>query len=330
MMTLQQVLSNFEQKLATHNQKLELNSVLHELAVFTPDIPLPGSGQTYKRWQILAQIAATHLGLAKCFESHLDAISILKELNHASRPKGLGAVWAAEGPDCTLYYEQGYCYGRKAWCSAAKDADYAVMTYRDQDNQSQLVLSKMRESGVQIDLTGWHATGMQSTQTAKVEFQQVPAELVGKAGDYINRAGFWHGAAGIAACWYGAATRLADILLAATKIRTSSFQSYYLGQISTQLMTTRSLFQKIADQIDNDPERSHEFMIRILRAKVEETAQTILTLTGEALGARPFCENPVFSHLAADLPVFLRQSHAAFDFEKIAELTRKEQQLWHL
>ena len=329
-MSLQQVLSKFEQQLNVAEQTIELNAVLHELVAFTSDIPLPAHGQTYKRWQILAQIAATHLGLAKCFESHLDAISILMELNHSLIPDGLGAVWAAEGPECTLYYEQGYCYGQKTWCSAAKDVDYALMTYRDQNNQSQLLLSKMSNSCIDIDLTGWHAVGMHSTQTAKVKFQQVPTERVGKAGDYLNRAGFWHGAAGVAACWYGAAARLADILLAASHIRSSSFQSNYLGQITTQLITTRSLFQKVADQIDHQPEHSHEFMIRILRANVEETAQKVLTMVGQALGARPFCQNSVFSHLAADLPVFLRQSHAAFDFEKIAELTRQEQQLWHL
>ncbi|WP_130804010.1 acyl-CoA dehydrogenase family protein [Acinetobacter ihumii] len=329
-MTLQLVLSKFEQQLMVNEQPIELNAVLHELVAFTSEIPLPAHGQTYKRWQILAQIAATHLGLAKCFESHLDAISILKELNYSPIPDGLYAVWAAEGPECTLSYEQGYCHGQKTWCSAAKEVDYALMTYRDQDNQSQLVLTNMSNPAIHIDLTGWHAVGMHSTQTAKVEFQHVAAEPVGKAGDYLNRAGFWHGAAGVAACWYGAATRLADILLASSQIRSSSFQSYYLGQITTQLITTRSLFQKVANQIDRHPGHPHELMIRVLRAKVEETAQTVLTLTGQALGARPFCENAIFSQLAADLPVFLRQSHAAFDFEKIAELTRQEQKLWHL
>ena len=37
-----------------------------------------------------------------------------------------------------------------------------------------------------------------------------------------------------------------------------------------------------------------------------------------------------YARLAADLPVFIRQSHAAFDLERIGELTAQEEQLWTL
>ncbi|MCV9897373.1 UNVERIFIED_CONTAM: acyl-CoA dehydrogenase, partial [Cronobacter sakazakii] len=47
-------------------------------------------------------------------------------------------------------------------------------------------------------------------------------------------------------------------------------------------------------------------------------------------GARPYCEEPTFSQLIADLPVFIRQSHAAFDYESIAELCLPEKSLWEL
>jgi hypothetical protein len=41
------------------------------------------------------------------------------------------------------------------------------------------------------------------------------------------------------------------------------------------------------------------------------------------LGA-PFCGNAHFATLSADLTVFIRQSHGAFDLQRIGELTSIE------
>ena len=46
-----------------------------------------------------------------------------------------------------------------------------------------------------------------------------------------------------------------------------------------------------------------------------------MEVVGQALGAAPFCRNAHFARLSADLPVFIRQSHGAFDLQKIGELT---------
>lgn len=132
--------------------------------------------------------------------------------------------------------------------------------------------------------------------------------------------GFWHGAAGVAACWFGAAARLADFLYQACQTKPHAYRLMYLGEVSTLLFTTKQYFHHVANQIDQYPKQSHELIIRILRTKVEQTAQLVLDQVGKALGARPFCENRTFAALAADLPVFLRQSHAAFDLEQIAKL----------
>jgi hypothetical protein len=46
----------------------------------------------------------------------------------------------------------------------------------------------------------------------------------------------------------------------------------------------------------------------------------VLEHVGRALGATPFCRNSHFARLAADLPVFLRQSHAEKDLAALGEL----------
>ena len=317
-LSLNKVLFEFEQNETDIDQNLE--NTIKKLIMFVPDIPHPGEGETLARWKILAKVGSTNLNLAKWFESHLDALSILNELNYSPVNTGLWAVWAAEGSTPPIHFKQALCSGQKNWCSGAGLVDYGLLTYRDECNQSQLFIVDMHQPNIQIKHNGWNAVGMQHTRTASLSFDQVSAKALGQSNAYLERPGFWHGAAGVAACWFGAAARLADFLYQACQTKPHAYRLRYLGEVSTLLFTTKQYFHHVANQIDQYPKQSHELIIRILRTKVEQTAQLVLDQVGKALGARPFCENRTFAALAADLPVFLRQSHAAFDLEQIAKL----------
>ncbi|NEU32774.1 acyl-CoA dehydrogenase, partial [bacterium LRH843] len=146
----------------------------------------------------------------------------------------------------------------------------------------------------------------------------------------LDRVGFWHGAAGVAACWYGAAVRLVDELQQSCLKTPNPFKKMYLGRLVTRLAVTRQYFQYIAQLIDSQPKLSHERDVRILRAQAEQSCLEVIEGVGKALGARPFCEQATFASLMADLPVFIRQSHAAFDDEQIAERCLQEQISWQL
>lgn len=327
-MSFESILCDFEK-----NKKISassLTTVIKKLINSNIDIPNPGSGETYRRWQILAQIAATNLNLAKWFESHLDAISILHEIGVINIPNGLLAVWAAEGSPNPIIYENGYCKGTKLWCSGSDIVDYGLMTFKNENGHSQLCIVDMSQQDIFIDHQDWHAVGMGQTRTASINFNNISVEKVGKSNQYLTRVGFWHGAAGIAACWYGATARLAEFLHIECQLKPNHFKLMYAGEINTALAATQMYFKELADKIDHEPFKSHELEIRILRAQVENTANLTLELVGKALGAGPFCQNAIFSNLTADLPVFLRQSHAAFDFECIAKLTLMEQKTWNL
>ncbi|WP_367111582.1 acyl-CoA dehydrogenase [uncultured Psychrobacter sp.] len=317
---------------------------------------------TLMRWQILAYVASIDLAIVKWFESHLDALSILHEVGYDTDTQktdaqktdaqksaqgsasGLWAVWAAEGPP--LNFEQdaanqqdktsqqgkvngtvyGIANGIKAWCSGAHIVDYGLMTYRDKNGDSQLLIVDMQQEGIAIDGSSWQAVGMQATDTATIEFTDVAAEQVGAANAYLERVGFWHGAAGVAACWYGATAYLANYLLTSYQHKPNDYKAMYLGEISTAMALTQQYFYYVANLIDSESQHqqhkhSHELAIRALRANVEQLARQVLETTGQALGAAPFCTNAHFARLAADLPVFIRQSHGAFDLQKIGELT---------
>lgn len=110
------------------------------------------------------------------------------------------------------------------------------------------------------------------------------------------------------------------------------------GEIGTALAVTRQYFYYVSHLIDTEPQRSHELVIRELRSQVEKVARLVMESIGQALGAAPFCSNAHFARLSVDLTVFIRQSHGAFDLQKIGELssdvtrdlTDKQVNIWQL
>lgn len=300
------------------------------------------NSNTLIRWQVLAYVSSLDLTIAKWFESHLDALSILHEVGYDKAPQGLWAVWAAEGQPNPICYKKGKISGIKAWCSGANLVDYGLMTYRDELGQAQLLMVDMHQSGIDIDNDAWQAVGMQATDTATVQFHEVAASNVGAPNAYLERVGFWHGAAGVAACWYGAAACIANYLITAYQHKPNAYKAMYLGQISTALAVIQQYFYHVADLIESEPQQNHELTIRQLRANVEQVARQVMETVGQALGAAPFCVNAHFARLTADLAVFIRQSHGAFDLQRIGELssalyrasisdlTDKQDNIWQL
>lgn len=321
--------------------------LLQKLLPHCKNIPHPASGRTLERWQILAYVAGVDLTLVKWLESHLDALSILHELGFSEvyqhQPNKLWAVWASEGQAVPVTFtatndenplQQGVCHGTKTWCSGANVVDFGLMTYRDDNQQSQLVIVDMKQhaDSITIDSQTWQAVGMQATDTATLTFCQTPAtHLRPQTGNYLERAGFWHGAGGVGACWYGATVAIAEYLLTAVQQKPHPFKALYLGQIGSQLASLQQYFYYVASQIDSEPTASHALIIRQLRQQTEVTARLVLEQVGLALGATPFCQNAHFARLTADLAVFIRQTHGAFDSQAIGELLAKQQEtLWQL
>ena len=64
---------------------------------------------------------------------------------------------------------------------------------------------------------------------------------------------------------------------------------------------------------------------------VEAAATTVLEHASRALGAGPLCRNAGFARMVADLPVFLRQSHAERDLATLgSELAKSGESPWAL
>jgi hypothetical protein len=161
---------------------------------------------------------------------------------------------------------------------------------------------------------------MADTATNTVIFDGAIGTLVGAEHAYLSRPGFWHGAAGIAVCWFGGATMLANTLRAHLQNNARARNTHalaHLGAIDIALRQASALLSETAAWIDRYPNANAMPAALRVRGAVEATAQSVLEHAGRTLGASAFCKDAAFARMAADLPVFLRQSHAECDLAEL-------------
>jgi len=307
------------------------------------DLPLPGSGRTWERWTMLADLAGEDLSLARLSEGHVDALAILAELGPAeSGPAGLGTappagnrwgVWAAQPPGPGLAARQAAggwrLDGIKRYCSGAHACTHALVTAAAPDGNR---LFAVATDGLAPVAGTWPATGMAASDTLDVEFTDVLGEPVGGPGDYTGRPGFAHGGAGVAACWYGGARGVGQTLLtAAAKRDVGPHALAHLGAVDVALHTARGALARAAAEIDADPaDREHGGWRRALRVRalVEATATEVMERVGRALGAGPLCHDEAHGRRVADLTVYLRQHHAEGDLAELGALAAEAGASW--
>lgn len=298
-------------------------------------LPLPGSGATLLRWQALSAVATAGLSLAKLYEGHTDALAIFEELGVIGPGELVSAswgVWAAEAPQGRALLENEFVerdgvvrlHGAKCWCSGAAGASDALLTAWHPDGRGPpLVCVNLRQPRVRVSDAAWQAVGMAGSASLDVEFQGAIARLVGAPGDYLDRPGFWHGGAGIAACWYGGTLAIANALRTvvnqAAPSGRSPFRLAALGRVDLALQATAALLRDSAAWIDANPTADASAVALRARLGAEECATRVLAEVGRALGATPFCRDARFARAAADLPVFIRQSHAERDLAALGD-----------
>ena len=294
-------------------------------------LPLPAAGSTLQRWRALSEVACHDLSLAKLFESHTDALAILQELDdpEGAPPGSAWGVWAAEPPDARVIttasgHDRVTLTGRKSWCSGASHLSHALITVWDADGSGPFLAKvNLNQEAVRVSSQGWNAVGMAATGSVDVHFSAAAATRVGTAGAYLDRPGFWHGGVGIAACWYGGAVRLARSLRDEARARAGAggndFRAAALGKVDLALHQTASLLRAAAAEIDDHPRDDASVLALRVRMGAEECAVNVLHQTGRALGAASFCKDAGFARMAADLPVFIRQSGGERDAVAVGE-----------
>lgn len=292
-------------------------------------LPLPAQGHTRQRWATLAAVAAHDLSLAKLFEGHTDALAILAELGAPPAPGRIWGTWCAESPTARLRCAAPDAAGRvvvngtKAWCSGASSVTHALVSAWNEQDEPCLLAVELNQPGIAITAQGWRAIGMGATASVDVIFDHVDGALVGAPNAYVSRPGFWHGGAGIASCWHGAASAIAAITwthVRAKGERADPHQLAHLGHIDIALTSAQAVLHEVARWMDQNPSLDARQQALRARLAAEACAVEVMRHAGRALGAGPLCKDVHLSKLMADLPVFLRQSHAERDLAELGQI----------
>jgi alkylation response protein AidB-like acyl-CoA dehydrogenase len=305
--------------------------LLHDMvAARILDLPLPGRGRTAERFDALSALGRLDTTTGRLAEAHTDALAILAELAGRSLPgmdDEVWGVWAAEPPNARVVARQQdgddwRLRGRKAWCSGAGTCTYALVTAWAGDGQ-RLFAVDLHGAGVETVDDGWPMPALAGTDTRSVDFADARARPVGAARAYLDRPGFWHGAVGVAAVWYGGAVGVADALRRRlTDHEADDIDRVHLGSVDRSLWAARSALLAAAAAIDADPGDDGGVASVVAlrtRAVVEASVASVIDRVGRALGPAPLTRDEAHARRVVDLALYVRQSHADRDLADLAD-----------
>ena len=284
-------------------------------------LPMPGAGDTLTLWDALSRLAAYDLTAARALEPHVDALSILDQAGLTPSEAGGTAhstwgVYAAEGPagKLTAYQDgdQWVVDGVKPWCSLADQVSHALVTAWTGETTRRLFAVSMAETRV-LDVP-WVSRGLAEIVSAPVQFDAVAAVPIGDDGWYLRRPGFWWGAIGVAACWYGGAAGVAERLRPRRGREPDQIAQMHLGGADAALYAAACTLREAACVVDDPGDRSRdEVTARRARAVVRAACDDVLGRVARAAGPAPLTFEEEHARRVADLSVYICQDHAERD-----------------
>jgi alkylation response protein AidB-like acyl-CoA dehydrogenase len=291
------------------------------------ELPLPGRGDTWRRWSALRDWGRQDLVLARLAEGHTDALAILAEAGRTPVPDSLYGVWAARsGPGLSL--RDGRLNGTLRFCSGAHDLDRALVV-ADGDDGPQLFDVGVRGPGVEPVAGSWQPLGMADSDSADVSFGDLVVTThskIGVPGFYTERPGFWHGGGGVAAVWAGGAMGVLDDVHSRLREHGSDAHAHaQLGALHVAVESTEALLHRTAVAIDAHPDAGHRRAVGTVRASAERTARLVLDVAPRLFGASGLCRDQRIGHRMADLGVYVRQHHGERDLADLGEQLLAEQ-----
>lgn len=309
---------------------------LRDRSAALAELPLPGQGRTAERFHALWDLGSVDLTLGRLGEAHADGHAILGEADRHDLAELDGSpclfgVWASDPPDGQVTLERegaGWrLQGTKRWCSGACLLDRALVTAR-LDDQVMLACVDLRQGGVTPHPAGeWVTPALAEADTRSVDLDvHLDTDaLVGPAGWYLSRPGFWWGAAGVAAVWAGGAAGLVARLLGGW--RDDPLSLAHLGAAHAWVEAARAMVDAAAAAIDADPSMPPEAAARlayVTRHVADRTAGAVIEHTTRALGPGPMAQDRAVSQRLSDLALYVRQSHAERDLATLGRLVVRQ------
>ena len=263
-------------------------------------LPLPGRGDTWERFEILASLAEEDLSLARLGEGHADALAILEESGSSRHSEASYGVWAARsgagGVTATPVVGGWKLAGRKPFCSGSGMVDRALVTAEAPDGYR---LFDVDTAEVVVDAIpdSWPAVGMADSLSETLIFGGpvvTEDDAVGRPAS--TPIGLASGSApvGWPACWFGGARGLVAGVVGRLGSDPGEVVLMEIGKAAGSLQAMGDALKSVATAIDADPEDKLEHArprAMAVRQIVHDFSGAILRQTAAAGGARPLCHD---------------------------------------
>lgn len=295
-------------------------SVRHLAASGSLDLPRPGGGRTAERHRQLLELTRHHpVSVGRLAEAHTDATAILAEAGRRPDPDALYGVWASQAPGEGVVVDLAdhTLRGTASFCSGVGLLDRALLTVTDEGREQWLVdVGVSAAPTVRWSTAAWSTPALHDTLTGSITFDGHALggdAVIGPPRWYLERAGFWPGACGPAACWAGGALGLVDA--AGRYVGDDRHRQEALGTMRAQAWGLRALLARAGDEIDAhrcDPAGTRHRVLA-LRLLVERACADVLDHFGQSFGPRPFVTDAEVAQRFSDVHLYLRQQHGQRD-----------------
>jgi alkylation response protein AidB-like acyl-CoA dehydrogenase len=288
--------------------------------------------------RVLRILGGADLSLARLFEGHVNAISLVRRygtrhqverLAKSVAAGDLSGVWAAEDAAGLALIKQDDSWklqGRKIFASGAGFVRRPIVTVSS-DSGDTMFLLDLSKAGERADLSGWQVLGMQASATGTVELTGLHVgadQQIGKAGDYLRQPFFSAGAWRFCAAQLGAVERLTELYRVELQQRGRGADPYQLERLAhcgaalgTALFWIEEAVRRFADD-GLDPEAVVAF-VNLTRLVTERSALEVIERVQRGVGLAAFLRPNPIERICRDLSTYLRQPAPDFAMKDAAQ-----------
>jgi alkylation response protein AidB-like acyl-CoA dehydrogenase len=274
---------------------------------------------------LLRIIGAADLSIARLFEGHVNAISLVTRYGSKAQIERLAAdvqkgaltgVWGAEDSVGLKRQQRPNGWqleGRKILASGAGSVQRPLVTLTSP--QGPLMYLLALEADGEADLENWRPLGMRATATGTVDLTGVMVtseQQIGAPGDYMTQPFFSGGAWRFCAAQLGACERLTELYRDQLRARGRGEDPYQLERLAqcaaacgTALFWVEEAARRFAD--DTQDAATTVAFANLTRMVTERAALDVMERVQRGIGLFGFIQpNPV-ERICRDLATYLRQ-----------------------
>ena len=303
----------------------------------------PGTGGLTGEVRLVRAVAAADASTARILDGHLNGVERLRmcapeplaseELARLREGSLLLGVWGAdpvagEGPPAHIvrHGHGAVVRGVKTFCSGTGGVERALVVAADPDDDGARRLVYLDvASHVDVDRSWYRGSGLRSSESHRVEFQDAPIlALLGGHSELTREPYFSRDAIRTAATWAGLADCIASHAAAAVDPRRADeLQAYALGRMRVARATIDRWLDyatELLDQPHDAPPPSATAALALeCRVVLSDCAQAIAAGAARVSGSRPLVSGGALDRARRDLDLFVRQHRLE---AKLAQLGR--------